>query len=455
MTAVPPAEGAGPRRFGVPTPWGRRLDGRAMLLMLAAVMAVHLGSILIHRDQAAEVAEALMDSQLAGRLAVVLRSLETSPPEARAANALSLSSPTLTLQLSAAPALARSDATAPPMLRRLHDMAPGLAGFDLRLGTRQGVSADQEVRGTAALAGGSFVNFTARQTPGPTDRHAALVSTSLMTAAVAVFAIVMMRRLTLPLSRLAGAADSIGRGPAVAVAEDGPDEVRQVAVAFNGMQARIERLIADRIQALAAVSHDLRTPLTRMRLRAGFLADPEAQRAMDADLDEMETMIEATLHYLRQGTEAEAPKRTDLAALLGTVVDDAVDAGQDASYAGPRHLAVSVKALSLKRAVANLVGNAVAYGVRARVSLVADAAAVTIIVEDDGPGIAAADRQRVFEPFERLDASRGSRTGGVGLGLAIVRQAVEQERGTIRLGDAAGGGLRVEIVLPVDRHAAA
>jgi len=438
--------------FRVSTPWGQRLDGRAMLLMLGAVMAVHLGSIVIHRDQAAEVAEAFMDSQLATRLAVVLQAIATAAPGDRQVAAQSFSSSTLTLLLSPSAEITRTSPLGASMVERLQYTAPSLTGFDLHLSDRVATSNTQEVRGTAALPEGSFVNFIARQTPTVSDRHTALVSTSLMTAGVAVLAIAMMRRVTSPLSRLASAADSIGRGPAVAVAQDGPDEVRHVAVAFNGMQVRIERLIADRIQALAAVSHDLRTPLTRMRLRTGFLTDPEVQRAMDADLDEMEAMIEATLHYLRVGTEAEAPKRTDLATLLETVVDDAVDAGQDASYSGPRHLAVTVRALSLKRAVANLVGNAVIYGSRARVSLMSDDAAATIVVEDDGPGIAEADRQRVFEPFERLDASRGSRQAGVGLGLAIVRQSIEQENGTVRLLDADGGGLRVEIVLPTGRH---
>lgn len=444
-----------PRILGwlrIPVPWGQRLDGRVMLLLLGAVMAVHLGSIVIHRNQAVEVAQALMDSQLAGRLAVVLRAVRTSSPATQAASATSLSSPTLTIELSHSAAITRSNASTVSMAQRLQEMAPSLTEFQLRLGDRKITSSAQEIQGTAVLSEGSFINFTARQTQTVSDRHTGLVSTSLMTAGVAVLAIAMMRRVTSPLSRLASAADLIGRGPAVTVAQDGPVEVRHVAVAFNGMQARIERLIADRIQALAAVSHDLRTPLTRMRLRAGFLADPEVQRAMDADLDEMEAMIEATLHYLRVGTEAEAPKRMDLATLLETVVDDAVDAGQDASYSGPRHLAVTVRALSLKRAVANLVGNAVVYGTRARVSLEADEAAATIIVEDDGPGIAEADRQRVFEPFERLDASRGGPKAGVGLGLAIVRQSIEQENGTIRLLDADGGGLRVEIILPAGRH---
>jgi len=232
------------------------------------------------------------------------------------------------------------------------------------------------------------------------------------------------------------------------VAETGPEEVRHVAQAFNGMQARIHRLMQDHTQALAAVSHDLRTPITRPRLRAGFLADPEMQAAIDTDLEEMEGMIEATLAYLRDETETEPKQVTDLAALLSTLTDDVCDAGGVATYAGPNHIALPLHPSAVRRAFANLVNNAVAYGGGAQVSVVCSVAGVTASVEDTGPGIPEPDLDRVFEPFQRLEHSRNRGTGGVGLGLAIARQAIANEGGTVRLSNRRQGGLSAQVFLP-------
>jgi signal transduction histidine kinase len=198
---------------------------------------------------------------------------------------------------------------------------------------------------------------------------------------------------------------------------------------------------------LAAVSHDLRTPITRLRLRAGFIADRDSQAAMDADLDEMEAMIDATLAYLRGDVEPEQPRATDLAALLATLVDDAADAGRAASFTGPRHLDLPLRQLAVKRAFVNLIDNALTYGSVARVMLRDTDAAVVVQVDDDGPGIPNDDLERVFAPFERLDGSRNSRTGGVGLGLSIARQAIEREGGTVTLSNRVEGGLRAEVVI--------
>lgn len=434
-------------------PWPRHLSGRAVLVLLAAVVLVHLGSLVIHQEQAAETASVVTFSQVAGRLVTAARAIGELEPSRRDAAAHAMSSDMLALHWEAVAAVPPS--TEPDALHRLREqligLAHGLGQYDLRLGYAGGERGDarQALLGTVAFPDGSFLNFSAHPgTMAALQGHAALVSTSLIAMAVGGFAILLMRNLTSPLRRLATAADAIGRGPPVMLAEAGPDEIQHVARAFNAMQNRIHRLIADRTQALAAVSHDLRTPLTRLRLRAGFVADAEAQRAIDADLDEMDAMIEATLHYLRAGTEGGEPKRTDIAALVATVVDDAADAGHSASFVGPRHLSLPFRALPVKRALSNLVGNAVAYGGGARVSLSPVPGGVQVRVEDDGPGIPEADLDRVFEPFERLDSSRNRATGGVGLGLAIARQAIEREGGTVQLQNRAEGGLAAEVFLP-------
>ncbi|SDD49032.1 ATP-binding protein [Belnapia rosea] len=214
------------------------------------------------------------------------------------------------------------------------------------------------------------------------------------------------------------------------------------------MQARIHRLVADRTQALAAVSHDLRSPIQRLRLRAGFLEDVEAQQAIDGDLDEMEGMIESTLAYLRGETESEEPRQADLAAILTTLVDDATDRGATATYAGPDRLPMRLRPVAIKRALANLVDNAVKHGDGARVALEENPGSVTVRVEDDGPGIPEAALETVFEPFQRLDASRHRGTGGTGLGLAIARQVVNAHGGSVALANRPGGGLVATVLLP-------
>ena len=276
----------------------------------------------------------------------------------------------------------------------------------------------------------------------------AALSTTFMAVGIVVASVLLARWLTAPLRRLAHAADRIGRGPSIAMPQDGPEEVRRVAQALDAMQARITRLIDDRTQALAAVSHDLRTPITRMRLRAGFMDDPETQTRMEADLDEMEGMISATLAYLQGDAEPEPVQLTDVGALLSTLCDAAADAGGQLSFEGPAHLDLRCRPVALRRAAANLIGNAVSYGGGALVTLSGGSAEAVITVDDQGPGIPEEDLERVFEPFYRLEASRSRSTGGVGLGLTIARRAIAEHGGDLTLSNRPGGGLRAVVRLP-------
>lgn len=435
-------------------PWPTSLGGRTVLVLLAAVIVVHLGSMLAYRASAIDAASEAHAAQVAGRLATALRAVAERPSEERDATAHELSSEGLTLRWDQRPVTER-DGAADPGLRGLAQgieaASPGLRATDLKLGfgDYQPHGDAHAILGALRLADGSWLSFSIPVVTGMGPSfHGALISTSVMVAGVILVAVLLVRSLVAPLRGLARAADEIGRGPEVAVTESGPDEVRQVSRAFNAMQARIHRLISDRTQALAAVSHDLRTPITRLRLRAGFLADQEAQTAIDADLDEMEAMIDATLAYLRGDLEPEDPKPTDISAMLATLVDAAADAGRKATYEGPRHAFAPVRGLALKRALANVIDNALTYGGTARVGLRDDGARLVVTVDDDGPGIPDDELERVFEPFHRLDASRNRRTGGVGLGLAIVRQAVAREGGTVRLANRPEAGLRAEISIP-------
>ena len=432
--------------------WPRGLGGRTILVLSAAVVLVHLSTVLLYHDGAADQADAVFADQVAGRLTAAAGAMtETGRPQ-RDARAHALSSPDLVLHWGehAATEGPAGAVALPAFRRRLQGLAPGIGGVSVQFGLAGAMGAQAMISGSVQLADGTFLNFTSTAAGGglPEPVHSTLLSTTLMAVGVVAVASLLLRSLIRPLRRLASAADAIGRGPDVAVAETGPEEVRHVAQAFNGMQARIHRLMQDRTQALAAVSHDLRTPITRLRLRAGFLADPEMQAAIDADLEEMEAMIEATLAYLRGETETEPRQVTDLAALLSTLTDDVCDAGGVATYAGPNHIAIPLHPSAIKRAFANLVNNAVTYGGAAQVTAARSGVGVLVRVEDSGPGIPEADLDRVFAPFQRLEHSRNRGTGGVGLGLAIARQAIEKEGGTVRLSNREGGGLCAEIFLP-------
>ena len=276
----------------------------------------------------------------------------------------------------------------------------------------------------------------------------AVASTTVMAVGIIVVSVFLVRWLTEPLRRLAQAADGIGRGSTIAIPQDGPEEVQRLARALDAMQARITRLVDDRTQALAAVSHDLRTPITRMRLRAGFLEDPDAQARMEADLDEMEGMIAATLAYLHGEAETEPTQLADVGAMLSTLCDAVSDAGGKVSLQGPAHLDLPCRPVALRRAASNLLANAVAYGGGVVVRLEAGREQVTIIVDDDGPGIPEGELELVFEPFHRLEASRNRSTGGVGLGLTIARQGVAEQGGALTITNKPGGGLQAIICLP-------
>jgi len=309
------------------------------------------------------------------------------------------------------------------------------------------------VTGGMRLTDGSWVYFRTREPLAGISFTAERIALALIPAiALMVLAGVALRRSFRPLRVLAAAADRVGRGAVEPVAVDGPGEVRRVISAFNDMQERIRALIAGRTQALAAVGHDLRTPLARLHLRTEALPRDETRAAILQDVAEMEAMITSLLAFLG-GADPEAPSMVDLAVLCATVIDDAADRGADATYDGPDHLEIRVRRLSIKRALTNLVENALHYGTRVTLTMVREASGVVIRVADDGPGIPEDKLQEVLEPFVRLDPARGRDTVGFGLGLSIVAKAVADEGGTLTLSNRSGGGLDACIALPdTQRH---
>jgi signal transduction histidine kinase len=432
------------------------LAGRTILALLAGLLVFHSGSVWLLERGVRDALEEAREAHLADHAAMTARLMGSLPGDARETAARVLLTPAFEAAWSRAdPAEPTTDeASLAPLRARLERRAPDLAGLHLRLGLAAPEDGGpRRIRGAVRLADGSWVSFaTPAPDLAPVPTHASLTSLSAMALGIVLASLFVVRWITQPLRRLARAAEAFGGGAApVPMPEDGPREVREAARAFNAMQARIHRLVADRTQALAAVSHDLRTPIQRLRLRAGFLEDAEAQRAIDADLDEMEGMVGSTLAYLRGEAESEEPRQVDLAAVLRTLCDDAADRGASVTYAGSNRAVLPLRPLAIKRAFANLIDNAVKYGGGARVTLDNASGAATVWIEDDGPGIPGPELEAVFEPFRRLDESRNRGTGGSGLGLAIARQVVDGQGGTIRLANRPGGGLTATVRLPRER----
>jgi signal transduction histidine kinase len=259
------------------------------------------------------------------------------------------------------------------------------------------------------------------------------------------------RALTAPLSAFAKAAENFSvNGTAPSLPERGPEEIRSVAKALNRMRERITTLIDDRTRMLAAISHDLRTPITRMRLRSEFIEDETHRHRMLSDLDQMRSMLESVLSFLRNDRKLEAMTLTDIATTLQLVADQFADIGHKVTYEGPQHAMATVRPDDLTRSVNNLVENSVRHGAVTIIRLETSADIATIEVEDDGPGISDASKEVMFEPFVRGDDARNmDETAGFGLGLSIARSIVLAHGGTLSMHDREPHGLIVRIELPI------
>ncbi|WP_213738949.1 ATP-binding protein [Bradyrhizobium sp. dw_411] len=268
---------------------------------------------------------------------------------------------------------------------------------------------------------------------------------------VSILGLWAARALTAPLSSIAKAAENFSlNGAAPPLPERGPEEIRSVAKALNRMRERITTLIDDRTKMLAAISHDLRTPITRMRLRSEFIEDDMQRHRMLSDLDQMRSMLESVLSFLRNDRKLEAMTLTDIASTLQLITDQFTDMGHKVIYDGPAHAMATVRPDDLHRSVTNLVENAARFGAVATIRLGVSPDIATIEVEDDGPGISDARKNVMLEPFVRGDDARNmDETAGFGLGLSIARSIVLAHGGTLSLNDRQPHGLIVRIELPV------
>lgn len=272
----------------------------------------------------------------------------------------------------------------------------------------------------------------------------------LSTIVVAIpCAYLVAHKLAEPIRRFGAAAEELGRNPgAPPIDTSGPKEIAAAASAFNDMQRRLNRYVDDRVMMMGAIAHDLRTPLMRLAFRLEEAPPALAGKARE-DIDEMKAMLAAVLSYVRSVQSERPRERHDLRSLVLSIADELADLGHDVSVEDGDDVVVTGDGLGLKSLFANVIGNAAKYGGSARVRLAAEAGHVTVIVDDDGPGLPADELERVFEPFYRHESSRNRATGGVGLGLATARSVAIAHGGSIRLDNRAHGGLRATVVLPL------
>lgn len=267
---------------------------------------------------------------------------------------------------------------------------------------------------------------------------------------VAAFSIWMARSIVKPLTQLAAAAERLGRErETTPISGMKLPEYAAIATTFNEMQARLKKFVDERMQMLAAISHDLRTPLTRLRLYAEGVKDETQRAQILSDISDMETMVSTSLAFMSDEIHREPHDAVDVASLLISITDNFVDDGRRVAYAGPDHARLSCRPVALRRAFTNIIDNGCKYGGAVTVSLADETRALIIDFRDKGPGIPADQAERAFAPFQRLETSRNRQTGGTGLGLTIARDVILGHGGDIKLiNDAAGFVLRVELPRP-------
>jgi signal transduction histidine kinase len=497
----------------------RTLFGQMVLILLAGLLVSHLVGTLIFASDRARAVRAIGGYAATQRIANLARLVDEAPAPWRARIVAAASDPTLLVTLSPQPpafAAAATDADSQPIERYLAEQLPAPlaehlhvavsaaltppgfpagppgAGYGPHMAMGGRATGDGPMSGTpmggtpmggmtmggvpmggppwmagfggrrglqaaVRLSDGAWLTFIAALPGGgPAAPWPFIAALAVMAVVVVLASVWAVGRVTAPLGMLARAAERLGRDVnAPPIAEAGTREMRQAAQSFNQMQQRILRLVDNRTRMLAALSHDLRTPLTLLRLRTEGMREAEERERMLATIGELDAMVGASLSFARDQATTEPWRRTDLAALVASIVDDMADAGLPVTLAPAEPVVLECQPGALRRALVNLIDNAIKYGKTARVALAATAATVSITIDDDGPGIPEGELQRVFEPFFRLEQSRSRETGGSGLGLSIALSIVQAHGGEITLANrapatacAGPSGLRASILLP-------
>ncbi|MDR9483431.1 MAG: ATP-binding protein [Salibaculum sp.] len=440
----------------------RSLLGQLALLILGAFLAAQAISIWLFADERGAAIRAAQRFETVERAEAVARALDAAPAESRESILAAVNSRLVRFSTGDAPlvetgrmelpALGGGDIRATEITVSPHDGRPAEppAAFAwLHERMRAAGVAPVEFRISIPLAGDDWLNVQARfqrpdiQAP-PALMGATLLSLSLLMAALWVG----LGRITRPLRQLADAADGFGLdAPAPEMPRHGPREVRALSDALGRMHGRLTAMIADRTRMLAALGHDLRSPITALRVRAEMVDDDETREPMAATLDEMQEMVDSTLAYAR-GVSTDQPMETcDLALLVGELADELSETGPQIAVMSSEPVRAEVRRTAVRRALRNLMENAQRYGSRARVSVTQVGDRAEMLIEDEGPGIPEQDLEKVFDPFTRLETSRSRETGGIGLGLPIARAILRAHGGDVVLSNRAEGGLRATVHL--------
>ena len=439
--------------------WPRSLANRTALALLLGLALVQAAGLLAYSLDRVDLLRLAQAQELGQRIDNVYRSVVMAAPQGRQAALRELDAQSdLVATLDLQPAPSDLEPSPPPVQRILRislqfaRVQPGERWTELQI---RGVPWQRRMLVSLRLPEGEWLNIRLAIGRFPTLLSGMLLAClALMTLAAAALVAWAMRQFTAPMRELAAAAERLGVDVnAPPLPETGAVEAAKAAHAFNVMADRIRRFVRDRTFLLTAIGHDLRTPITRLKLRAEWMEDEEQQRKMLLDLDELEGMVAATLAFGRDDAAAERLTALDLAELLRTILDEAADArpslAEPVRYEGPDHQVVRARPVAIKRALSNLVQNALNYGNAAHVALIAPrAGTLTILIDDHGPGIPMAELERVFEPFHRLEPSRNRETGGTGLGLPIARNILRAHGGDVALSNRPMGGLRATVTLP-------
>ncbi len=440
--------------------WPQSLAGRTAVVLVACLTLVQVAGLTIHAFDRIGLQRLAQTRDIGVRLMALYRSVALTPADQRDAVVRELNlRDGSTVRLDIAPPTEDLPPT-PQVLRRQIVVSMGLVPVPPAQRQREivmlGGYQEQRLSVGMRMPDNRWLDMSMTMPyPRIWQSKSFLVAFVLMTVAAGLLTLWAVRRLTAPVRTLARAAEALGRDVnAPPLPEDGPTEVATAAAAFNLMAARIRRFVQDRTFMLTAIGHDLRTPITRLKLRAEFMEDEEMRRKMLVDLDELEAMVAATLAFGRDVTIDEPVTTVDLTELARTVLDEAADARPDLAegitYAGPDHLPFRGRPVALKRALTNLVMNALNYGGSALITLTPPLAGMlTLLVEDNGPGIPLGELDRVFQPFHRVEASRNNETGGMGLGLPIARNIMRAHGGDVSLSNRPLGGARATVTLPV------
>lgn len=453
-----------------PKAW--RLRTQIAILVLSVLVAAQAISLWLFVDERSLAIQAAIASEAAGRAANVARLIEEAPPFLHDEIVRAANSPLVRFELSRVPgvrhgehddggaAMARIRALLGDSYSRdirvevheiertvlpLPNLSPEMAQLHAHM--MQGNLSAIEMEISIALSGGKWLNVGTRFERPPIQWSWTSLASFALTAGLLLISIVwfVLTRLTGPLDALTAAADQLGRGAAEErLQEVGPREVRDLTATFNTMQARLTRIVKDRTQMLAALAHDLRSPLTALRVQSELVEDDETRETIGTSVSEMADMVEATLAYAKGVGRDEETALTDLAQLV------ARSAGSEAVEIQPSEpVSLNLRPRAMARALRNLIDNARRYGGSARVGWRRNGGDVELWVDDDGPGIPKDEIEEVFAPYYRLESSRSRETGGHGLGLSIARSIVLAHGGTLRLVNRAEGGLRAHLTLPV------